>query len=178
MYKDAHILFSKKKEGKRRKLFFSPLLLLLFFSPQVCTCLLQRKEKSQRKVAVEERSYLPFPRSFAFFSVPLPAQASPEENVRKGWRYSFFQGKRKSQRMMTSEACMYLPFRRSSSFFFLFFPFIYTHRHNPFRLRLLLPGWCPDQPRGGWGFHPLESVRKRVFDPLRFFRGRVEPKDR
>lgn len=41
------------------------------------------------------------------------------------------------------------------------------------------PAGVQTSPGEGGGFTPpLESVRKRVFDPLHFFRGRVEPKDR
>ena len=82
----------------------------------------------------------------------------------------FFQRKRKSQRRVASKKYRYLLFRRSSISFFLFFPFIYTQRHSPFRLRLLLPGWCLNQPRGG-GLRPLLACgRVEVF----FFQGKEE----
>lgn len=90
---------------------------------------------------------------------------------------SFFQRKRKSQRKVAAVAQMPV----FSPLFQLLFSFLPLYLHTsaqPFSSASLLPGWCSDQLRGGWGFHPLESVRKRVFDPLHFFRGRVEPKDR
>ena len=125
---------------------------------------------------MEERSYLPFPRSFAFFFSPFTStQASPEENVRKRWRCSFFHGKRKSQRMMSSEECMYLPFRCFSVFFFLFFPFICTQWHNPFRLRLIPPRLV-FKPAPGRRTSSHLDVRKRGLDTLSFFHG--ERKDK
>ena len=146
VYKDTHIFLQEKKKSKRRTLLF--LRLSGFFSVPMYAHRLrlrrcaervevffQGKRKSQRQMASRGADV-------CFFWVFDPF------SLRKICVF-FFQRKRKSQRMMTSEECMYLPFRRSSSFFFLFFPFIYTHRHNPFRLRLILPGWCLNQLRGG-----------------------------
>lgn len=139
---------------------------------------------------MEERSYLSF-------------SGSSTRSVCGKIYMFFFQRKRKSQRRVASKKYRYLLFRRSSISFFLFFPFIYTQRHSPFRLRLLLPGWCLNQPRGG-GLRPLlacgrvevfffqgkeESQKKvatracssllfRHLCPFFFFQGKAEPKSR
>lgn len=110
---------------------------------------------------MEERSYLSF-------------SGSSTRSVCGKIYMFFFQRKRKSQRRVASKKYRYLLFRRSSISFFLFFPFIYTQRHSPFRLRLLLPGWCLNQPRGG-DFVPFWRAEEWRCS---FFRGKRRAKRR
>lgn len=97
VHKDTHIFLHGKEKSKRRMLFFR--CFCLFFSvPKYAHVYCRGKRRAKGKRRWKSAVICLFPALSLFFSAPLPAQASPEENVRKGWRYSFFQGKRKNQR--------------------------------------------------------------------------------